>query len=52
MKESDIQIAVVEYLKEKQKTYKFRYFGCENCEERVIFVGEDCDDSKRRQKKK
>ncbi len=37
MKESDIQIAVVEYLKEKQKTYKFRYFSVPNEGQRKVW---------------
>ena len=37
MKESDIQIEVVEYLKEKQKTYKFRYFSVPNEGQRKVW---------------
>ena len=37
MKESDIQIEVVEWLKEQQKHYRFRYFYCVNEGKRKVW---------------
>ena len=37
MKESDIQIEVVEWLKEQQKYYRFRYFYCVNEGKRKVW---------------
>ena len=37
MKESDIQIEVVEWLKEKQKHYRFRFFYCVNEGKRKVW---------------
>ena len=37
MKESDIQIEVVEWLKEQQKHYRFRFFYCVNQGKRKVW---------------